>query len=171
MKYKPLNINLCWDRLPVFLSLAEMIALYYVSSLRFGTGRLQYGRVQRQEFLLLFSLYHLLFLLQVLSPVFNIWFWFTVINSTTGERQKEESSGSLITNNILQINQSQAVVCGPLVICQFPVGHLQAACWALVPNVTSWTLHNSARWSNGNVDSWLMFDIKIFWNQCSKYLC
>ena len=114
-----------------------MMWVCYMSSLRFGTGLLQYGRVQKQEFLLLFSQYRLLFFLQVLSPAFNIWFEFTVIDSRISERQKKESSGRLITNNIFQINQSQAVVCGPLVVCQVPVGDLQAVCQARVPSVTS----------------------------------
>lgn len=156
VKYKPLNVNLCCDSLPVSLSLAEC----YISSLRFGTRLLQYGRGQKQEFLLLFSLYHLLFFLWVLFPIFNIWFWFTVIDSRIGERQKEESSGRLLTNNIFQNSQSQSVLCGPLVVCQLPVWHLQTACWALVPNVTSWTFDNVAWWSNGNVHSWLLFAIQ-----------
>lgn len=60
-----------------------------------------------------------------------------MIDSRISERQKEESSGRLIANNIFQINQSQAVVCGPLVVCQVSVGDLQAVCQALVPSVTT----------------------------------
>lgn len=151
---------MCCDGLPVSLSLAEMMWVCYVSSLSFGTGLLQYGRLQKQNFFLLFSQYHLLFFLRVLSPIFNICFWFTVIDSRISERQKEESSGRLITNNIFQINQPQAVVCGPLVVCKVPVGDLQAVCWALVPSVTSQTFDDVAWWSNGNVDRWLMFVIQ-----------
>lgn len=126
----------------------------YVSSLSFGTGLLQYGRLQKQNFLLLFSQYHLLFFLRVLSPIFNICFWFTVIDSRISERQKEESSGRLITNNIFQINQPQAVVCGPLVVCKVPVGDLQAVCWALVPSVTSWWCCMVVQWK-----CWQMTDV------------
>lgn len=75
-----------------------------------------------------------------------------MIDSRISKRQKEESSGRLIMNNIFQINQPQAVVCGPLVVCKVPVGDLQAVCSAPVPSVTSQTFDNVAWWSNGNVD-------------------